>query len=88
MKCDVQPIVRSTRKAVEPVRALLSGSVTAITMAKSASLPPVMNVFSPLITQSPRSRRALVLMFAASEPAPGSVIAKQDSRVPSSVGTR
>ena len=27
-------------------------------------------------------------MFAASEPAPGSVIAKQDSRSPSMVGTR
>ena len=30
-----------------------SGSTTAKTIMKSASLPPVMNVFSPLITQSP-----------------------------------
>jgi len=64
------------------------GSVTATTIAKSASLPLVMNVFSPLSTQSSPSRRALSLMFAASDPAPGSVIAKQEIRSPSMVGMR
>ena len=88
MKCDVQPIERSTRNAVDPVCAFSPGEVIATTMAKSASLPPVMKVFSPLITQSSPSRRAVVLMFAASDPAPGSVIAKHESRSPSIVGSR
>jgi hypothetical protein len=47
-----------------------------------------MNVFSPLITQSPPSLRADVRIAFASDPAPGSVIAKQERRVPSMVGTR
>ena len=85
---DFQPMSRSTRKQVAPPSAPRAGSVTANTMAKSASLPPVMNVFSPLITQSSPSRRALVRMLRASEPAPGSVIAKQLFRSPSMVGCR
>ena len=84
----VQPRSRSTRKHVTPPSAPFSLSVTANTMTKSASLPPVMKVFSPLMTHSSPSRRALVRMARASEPAPGSVIAKHDLRVPSIVGRR
>ncbi len=51
------PRSRSTRKQVTPPSAPFSLSVTAKTMTKSASLPPVMNVFSPLITHSSPSRR-------------------------------
>jgi len=58
------------------------------TMVKSASLPPVMKVFSPRMTQSEPSLRALVLIAVASEPAPGSVIAKHEIRWPSMVGSR
>jgi hypothetical protein len=60
----------------------------ATTMAKSASFPLVMKVFSPLRIQSSPSGRAASLMLAASDPAPGSVIAKQEMRSPSMVGTR
>ncbi len=63
-------------------------SVTANTMVKSASLPPVMKVFSPLITHSSPSRTADVRIARASDPAPGSVIAKQLLRSPLIVGTR
>jgi hypothetical protein len=89
MKLDVQPIARSTRNAVvPPPRTPFSLSVTATTMTKSASFPLVMNVFSPLSTQSTPSWRADSLMFAASDPAPGSVMAKQEMRSPSIVGIR
>jgi hypothetical protein len=74
---DVQPMSRSTRKHVMPPSEPFSGSVTANTITKSASLPPVMKIFSPLMIQSSPSRTARVLMLRASEPAPGSVIAKQ-----------
>jgi hypothetical protein len=85
---DVQPRSRSTRKQVTPPSAPRSRSVTAKTMQKSASLPPVMNVFSPLITHASRSRWAEVRIAFASDPAPGSVMAKQLFRFPSMVGTR
>ncbi len=84
----VQPIERSTRKAVWPPRWPLSASVTAITIAKSASTPLVMKVFSPLRTQSSPSRTARMRIAVASEPASGSVIAKQEIRSPSIVGSR
>ncbi len=71
-----------------PPSAPCSLSVTAKTMTKSASLPPVMKVFSPLMTHSSPSRRALVRMARASEPAPGSVMAKHDTLSPLIVGTR
>ena len=58
------------------------------TMVKSASLPPVMKVFSPLMIQSEPSLRAVVRIAVASEPAPGSVIAKQEILSPSMVGSR
>ena len=79
---------RSTRKQVTPPSAPFSGSVTAKTMQKSASLPPVMKVFSPVITHSSPSRTALVRIARASEPAPGSVIAKQLRSSPLIVGSR
>ncbi len=50
--------------------------------------PKVMNVFSPLITHSSPSRTAEVRMLRASEPAPGSVIAKQLTLSPLMVGRR
>ncbi len=49
---DFQPMSRSTRKQVTPPLAPFSLSVTANTIVKSASLPPVMNVFSPVMTHS------------------------------------
>jgi hypothetical protein len=73
---------------VTPPFAPFSGSVIAKTMAKSASFPPVMKVFSPLMIQSVPSLRADVLIALASDPAPGSVIAKQDLRSPEIVGRR
>ena len=82
------PLSRSTMKQVTPPSAPRSLSVTANTSAKSASWPPVMNVFSPLMTQSDPSWRADVRIAFASDPAPGSVIAKQDRRSPSIVGRR
>src|SRR6478735_2387560 len=86
---DFQPRSRSTRNAVvPPPRTPFSLSVTATTMTKSASLPLVMKVFSPDRIQSSPSGRAEKLMFAASEPAPGSVIAKQEIRSPAMVGSR
>jgi hypothetical protein len=92
MDAEVQPASRSTRKQVtdspERPSLCLSRSVTANTMAKSAMSPPVMNVFSPLITHSSPSRTAEVRMLRASEPAPGSVIAKQLYRSPLIVGSR
>jgi hypothetical protein len=42
---DFHPMSRSTRKQVTP-----ASGTTANTIAKSASFPLVMNVFSPLIT--------------------------------------
>ena len=71
-----------------PPLAPSSLSVTAKTMQKSATSPPVMKVFSPLITHSSPSRTAVVRMLRASEPAPGSVIAKQLIFSPSMVGRR
>ena len=92
MYSDFQPMSRSTRKqvtdsSVRPSRCR-SGSVTAKTMVKSASSPPVMKVFSPLTTHSSPSRRAVVRIARASDPAPGSVIAKQLLRSPEMVGSR
>src|SRR5260370_11138625 len=81
---EFQPISRSTRKQVTPpfcggfVR-----SVTANTIAKSASLPPVINTFCPLITQWLPSLTAVVRISDGSEPAPGSVSAQHDLRSPS-----
>ena len=50
-----------------------SSEVFANTVKKSAIPPFVIQSFSPFRTQSSPSRTAVVLMPAASEPAPGSV---------------
>ena len=60
-----------------PPRLPFCGSVTASTTATSATGALWMKIFSPLMIQSSPSRTARVLMLRASEPAPGSVIAKQ-----------
>ena len=71
-----------------PPSAPFSLSVTANTITKSAMSPKVMKVFSPLITHSSPSRTAEVRMLRASEPAPGSVMAKQLILSPLIVGRR
>ena len=60
---------------------------TAVTM-KSARTPPVMNVFEPLTTQPPSTRRAKVRSAATSEPASGSVIPSAAIFSPRIPGTR
>src|SRR6185437_10215082 len=47
-----------------------------------------MKCLAPLMTQSPPSRWALVVIERTSEPAPGSVIARQSTRSPRTVGSR
>src|SRR4026207_1478832 len=101
ISAEVHPDSRSARKQVTPPLAPLSLSVTADTRQKSApappalpantrqrpaTSPPVMNVFSPLITHSSPSRTAVVRRLRASDPAPGSVIAKQRMLSPARVG--
>ena len=71
-----------------PPLAPFSWSVTAKTSAKSASFPPVMKVFSPLMTHSSQTRTDGARIAVASEPAPGSVMAKQERRSPLMVGNR
>ncbi len=55
-------------------------------VTKSARVPEVMYSFEPLITYSSPSRRAVVRMFATSEPPLGSVIARDPMIRPSSAG--
>ena len=61
--------------------------LTAVTM-KSARTPFVMNIFEPLTTKPPSTRRARVLMPATSEPASGSVIPSAAIFSPRMPGTR
>jgi hypothetical protein len=66
-----------------------SGSVTAMTMRKSAIEPLEENHLWPLMTQSSPSLTAVVFSPVGSEPALlGSVIEKADFRSPSSRGWR
>ena len=66
-----------------------SGSVTAMTMRKSAIEPLEVNHLWPLITQSSPSRTARVLSSVGSEPALlGSVMENPDLRSPASSGCR
>ena len=68
---------------------LASGSVTAITIRKSAIEPLDENHLRPLITQSSPSRVARVCSSVGSEPAvSGSVMLKADFRSPASSGYR
>ena len=55
---------------------------------KSARTPFVMNIFEPLTTKPPSTRRARVLMPATSEPASGSVIPSAAIFSPRMPGTR
>src|SRR5579872_5299689 len=70
-----------------PLRPAL-GSVTAKIIATCAVEPEVMNCLVPLSTQRLPCRLALVLIAAASEPAPGSVKQKHDSISPAAIGFR
>lgn len=74
--------------AVIPPRDPLAGSVTAITMMKSALRAPLMKIFWPLITHLPFLYSARVFMPAGSEPAPGSVIAIELFFSPFAYGSR
>ena len=66
-----------------------SGSVTAITIRKSAIEPLVENHLRPLITHSSPSRTARVSSIVGSEPAlSGSVMLNADFRSPASRGCR
>ncbi len=56
------------------------------TMAKSAISAWLMKCLVPLITQSAPSRRANVFIARMSEPASGSVIARQSSFSPRTAG--
>ena len=66
-----------TRKTVKPSWPA-SGSVRVRSITMAARCPLVMKVFEPLITQPSPSRTARVLVPARSEPASGSVIARQN----------
>ena len=65
-----------------------AGSVTANTIAMSAFLPEVINCLVPLSTKSSPSLTALVLIFAASLPACGSVRQNAASFLPLARGFR
>ena len=77
----------STMKVVMPLLPLL-GSVLQKTMAKSEMGAAVMKHLRPLMIQSSPSRTAEVDTALASEPAPGSVRAKQGYFLPSAMGRR
>ena len=64
------------------------GSVIAATSAKSDRTPLEMNVLEPLRIQSSPSFFAKVRMPARSEPAPGSVMARQPMSSPAFIGAR
>ena len=58
------------------------------TMAKSATSAWEMKCLVPFSTQSPPSGRAVAFMPRRSEPAPGSVIARQSHVSPRTQGAR
>src|ERR1700735_4369896 len=60
-------------------------SVTAQTIATSATDPLVIHILRPLRIQSDPSRRARVVIEAGSEPASGSVSPKQPSSSPAAM---
>src|SRR5579871_3941827 len=55
---------------------------------QSACAPLVVHILPPLITQSPPTRRALVLIEATSEPAPVSETPRQATKSPLIDGAR
>ena len=76
----------STRNS-DTCRGRAAGSVTAETTKKSEKRPSLMKCLLPLSRQPSPSRSARVLMPAASEPAPGSVIAIEQVRSPRTQGS-
>ena len=78
----------SSKNAVIPPRAPLSGSVTAIRMEKSAFFIRDTQIFRPLMTQSSPSLTARVRIPAGSPPAPGSEIAMAELISPLAYGSR
>ncbi len=58
------------------------------TIAKSARSAWLMKCLVPSITQSPPARRAVVFIERTSEPASGSVMARQSIRSPRTAGNR
>ena len=69
-------------------RAFFSGFVIAKRRQTSAACPHVMKTFCPEMRYEPPSRTARVFWLAASEPASGSVKAKQPSFSPRASGWR
>ncbi len=69
-------------------RAFFSGFVIAKSRQTSAAWPHVMKTFCPEMRYAPPSRTARVFWLAASEPASGSVRAKQPSFSPRASGWR
>ncbi len=76
----------STRNSEMP-RAFFSGSVTAETMKKSENAPSLMKCFEPDRRQPRSVRTARVWIEAASDPAPGSVNAIEQTRSPRTAGS-
>ena len=76
----------STRKQVMPPRARFSGSVTAMTWAKSEKPALLMKRLVPFSTQWSPSSTARVFMPAGSPPASGSVWAKHATFSPRITG--
>ena len=71
-------LLRSTTNMVMPPRWRFSGSVTACTRMKSDSAAPEIHILVPLMTQpSPFGTAEVFIMPPGSEPALGSVCAKQ-----------
>ncbi len=65
-----------------------SGPASAWTSRKSAMSPQVTNHFSPLSSQPPSVRVAVLAHEPGSEPAPGSVTANASKRSPRMTGSR
>ena len=63
-------------------------SVLASRQHQSAFRPLVIHILVPLMTQSPPSARAVVLMAATSEPPPGSLTPRQATMSPRRVGAK
>ena len=62
-----------TAKALMPLAPDWASPVRAISTSTSVEPAPLMNALLPLMTYSPPTNSARVLMLAASEPLPGSV---------------
>ncbi|MNV60402.1 hypothetical protein D3C71_1528630 [compost metagenome] len=85
---DSPGVPRSTMKAEMPRAPGASGSVRAMTVNRPASGAFVMKHFSPFSTKLSPSRTAVVRRAVASEPACGSVRAKQPVSSPDAMRGR